>query len=297
MLLQETINNLLHDISIVQHYIENSQGAGFSDMTRLLEGLSIKLFKASHGLVLTNKNLLSPNFPAIDLVDEGHRTAVQVTSNANVKKIRHTLKMFDSHNLGRDYDKLIIHGFVSCSNRNNLPSFCTILSIGQLVGAVADKNDVNLVQDLIDALRQHADFHRIHPYDDLNCLKIVLNCIDRNAVKHRMAQEGDYQEMVKGLNEITELISKGTINQRFKGKSVDDFQDDAMKTFMLKVRDRIGRIVGIVNQNRNGNSSLVWIGPSNMRQIDALKKEIITLSNDVARQYGIAVDLRMMERV
>jgi len=44
-----------------------------------------------------------------------------------------------------------------------------------------------------------------------NCLEIVLNCIDRNAVKHRMDREGNYNKMVEGLTEITELISKGTI--------------------------------------------------------------------------------------
>ena len=51
-----------------------------------------------------------------------------------------------------------------------LPSFCSVLTIGYLVSAVADKNDEALVQDLVDALNQHSDFSRIHPYDDRGVL-------------------------------------------------------------------------------------------------------------------------------
>ena len=61
-MLQQAINNLLHDISLVQLYINKSQDVGFSDMTRLLESLSIHLFRASHGLVLKNKNLASASW-------------------------------------------------------------------------------------------------------------------------------------------------------------------------------------------------------------------------------------------
>jgi hypothetical protein len=293
-MLQQAINNLLHDISLVQQYIKNSQDVGFSDMTRLLESLSIQLFKASHGLVLKNKNLLNPNFPAIDLVDDAQRTAVQVTTNADAKKIRHTLRVFSNHELAKDYDVLIIHGFVDVGRIRDLPSFCTVLTIGNLVSAVADKNDEALVQDLVNALNQHSDFSRIHPYEDRNCLEIVLNCIDRNAVKHRMDREGNYNKMVEGLNEITELISKGTINRKSKGKSLDDFQDQKMKEFMSMVRNLIGKILAILNQCRNGNSEFVWIGPSKMREIDALKLQIIDLSNAVAHQYSIPIRLQII---
>ena len=64
-MLQNTINLLNQDIAIVQQYIKNSQDAGFQDMARLLEGLSIQLFKASHGLILKNKNQLHPTFPPL----------------------------------------------------------------------------------------------------------------------------------------------------------------------------------------------------------------------------------------
>ncbi|HAH49306.1 SMEK domain-containing protein [Gimesia sp.] len=255
-MLQQVLTNLLSDIAIVQRYLEVSQDAGFADMTRLLESLAIHLFKASHGLDLTNKNLFAPNFPAIDLADEAKRVAIQVTVNADAKKIRHTLAKFDEYNLAKDYDSLIIHGFLNCS-RIEVPDHCTVINIGTIVSTVADKNDEELAQHLVDALEQHTDFSRIHPYDDRNCLEIVLRCIDRNALKHRMVCEGSYRDMVKGLNEITELISKGTINRKKKNKSVDDFNDSEIQIFLTTVRNEIGRIVAIVNESRQGGLNLL----------------------------------------
>src|SRR6202035_688318 len=160
--------------------------------------------------------------------------------------------------------------------------------------AVADKNDDGLAQDLVDALQQHSDFSRIHPYDDRNCLEIILNCIDRNAVKHRMACEGDYKEMVTGFNEITEIISKGTINRKSKCKCLDDFQDESMKQFLTTVRGIIGQILALVNKCRSGDSRIVAIPFDQMHHIDRMKQKIVDLSNTIAREHGITISLRMM---
>jgi hypothetical protein len=293
-MLQQTINNLIHDIAFVQLYVKNSQQAGFSDMTRLLESLSIHLFKATHGLDLKNKNFLCPNFPAIDLADDARRTAVQVTTNANAAKIKHTLKMFKDHTLSRDYDTLIILGFISCSSATKLPPFCEVLNMSDLISLVADKNNDDLAQDIVDALQQHSDFSRVHPYDDKNCLEIVLRCIDRSAIKHRMACEGSYADMVKGLNEITELISKGTIDRKQKGKSIDSFSDARIQAFLITVRHTISQIVAIINQCSNANSGLVAIDADQFDEIDRHKNYVIQKANDIALQIGSDLRLQMI---
>lgn len=291
-MLQQALINLNHDIALVQRYIINSQNAGFNDMTRLLESMSIKLFEASHNLKLKNKNLLSPNFPAIDLADDEQKTAVQVTSNATSAKIKHTLKKFQEHGLAKSYDLLIIHGFVDQVKPRQLPSYCTLVSIGQIVSAVADKNNEELVQELADTIQQHTDYSRIHPYDDKNCLEITLRCIDRNAIKHRMSIEGPYKDFVKGLNEITELISKGTIGRKSKSKSVDDFQDQDIIAYLVKVRDLVGQIVGIMNKCRVQGSDFVDIPFQEYGRIDSLKIEIVLLSNAIAAKHGINMTIQ-----
>jgi hypothetical protein len=109
-----------------------------------------------------------------------------------------------------------------------------------------------------------------------------------------MDREGPYHKMVEAFNEITELISKGTIKRKSKGKSLDDFQDEAIKAFLTSVRHLIGQILAIVNQGRNGDSEFVWIGPHDMSQIDSLKRKIVDLSNEIAQQYGISKQLQMI---
>lgn len=109
-MLQQTIINLEYDIALLQLYVGKRQEAGFSDMTRILESLSIKLFKAVYNLDLKDKNTLITNFPTIDLADDLNRTALQVTLSANLPKVKHALKLFSKSDLNRDYDKLFIVG-------------------------------------------------------------------------------------------------------------------------------------------------------------------------------------------
>lgn len=292
-MLHPTIMNLNQDIALVQLYLKNHQKSGFSDMTRLLESLSIKLFHATHGLNLRNQNLLQVNYPAIDLADDCARIAIQVTSNADLKKIKHTIKKFEEHNLRSRFDQLFIFGFLDAKVPKTLPNYCVPLVPSDLVSIVIDKNDQELVQDLIDAVGQHRDYTRLHPYQDERCLEIVLRCIDRNAVKHRMVSEGSAAEMIKGLNEITELISKGTINKRSKGKSVDQFQDGKIQEFLIAVRHKVGEIVGVVNRSRQGGDT-VYLNSESFAQIDGLKRDIIDLSNSIAEYAHVSIKLRLI---
>jgi len=293
LVIQHAIENLQWDISLVQVYITNRRTTGFADMSRLLEGLSIKLFRATHGLVLTNQNLFKPNFPAIDIADDEKKTAIQVTSNADAKKVRHTLKQFDKFKLSGRFDTLIVFGFVNAKAPKSLPAHCKVLGVSDLMNVVIDKQEEEMVQAFVDAMEQHADFSMLHPYQDRPCLEIVLNCIDRNAVKHRMVQEGPYPKMVKGLDEISELISKGTIDKQRKNKSLDQFQDPAIRSFLSEIRDKVGRIVGIVNERKSPGGDFVDLGMQGRDDIDRIKQEIVQLSNAIARKEGLSITLQM----
>ena len=80
------INNLQQDISLIQKFIENDQKSGFQSINRLLESLSIQLFKIIYDYDLTNLNEIKSNYPSIDLADEKRGVAIQVTSKAEAKK-------------------------------------------------------------------------------------------------------------------------------------------------------------------------------------------------------------------
>ncbi len=284
-MLQQTIQNLIYDISLIQQYIKTSQESGFNDMTRILESISIKVFNATHKLNLINKNQLNPNFPAIDLADDVKKIAIQVTTNADAKKIKHTVKQFEKFKLNNQYQELYIFGFLKCTNFKDYPSYCKVIKVSDLISLITDMNDEEIVQEIIDIVQQHSDFSRIHPYDDLDCLKIILNYIDRNAIKHKIYCEGSYSNMIKGLNEISELIGKGTVNKKTKSKSIDDFGDNNIKKFLQNIKNELGKITAILNQSRQQEGDFVYIEDTNFHKIDDIKLNIIKLSNEISDKY------------
>lgn len=294
-MIELTIKNLIQEISSVQQYVKTSQESGFNDMTRLLESMSIGLFKSTHDLKLINKNFLEVNFPAIDLVDDANKVAIQVTSNADAKKIRHTISKFKKFNLEKTYNKLLIFGFLKSSKKlKDIPPYCSIISVGDLISILTDKNDEELIQEVRDCMLQHTDFSKAHPYDDLNCLKIALNYIDRNAIKHRISCEGSYDDMITGLNEITELISKGTVNRKNKTKSLDEFQNENIKKFLQDIRNKIGIITAIVNKSRQPNTSSVYIEETDLYKIDEIKLEIMDLSNKISKDFKCNIEIKQI---
>jgi hypothetical protein len=168
-----------------------------------------------------------------------------------------------------------------------------ILNIDNLVGMLLNAKSTRDIQEVVNAVRMHVDYSRLHPYDDRDCLSILLNTIDRNAIKHRMQIEGNYLDMVEGLNEITELISKGQINGQEKSKSMDQFTDSETIEFMRDTRNRISDILAIMNRRKRGGTDFICLTYEDERNIDELKEAIIKDSNTIATKQGIAFQMSM----
>lgn len=286
------IQNLQQDIALLQRYIDQRSGAGFHDVERMVEALCIPLFRAWKGYDLQNMNQIRVNYPAIDFADAPKRVAVQVTTKATPSKIRETVRVYENENFPNEYDRLYIFGFIKVS-KERVPSYCTVVGIDAIITDLYDRGEEEDVQEVLDAVQRHQSYSSLHPWDDRNCLEIVLNYIDRNAIKHVMAVEGSAKEMVKGLNEISELIGKGQVQRRTKSKSINDFEDVDMKIYLRKVMDVISQIVSIVNSARAGGSDLAIMEPAQMNEIDKLKATIVEESNRIARRYNIPVVLSM----
>ncbi len=287
------LSNLQHDIALLQKYIESRQAVGFHDMERLLEGLFIHILNATFDFQLTNKNQLKVNFPAIDLADDERRISVQVTTNASKAKIAATIDKFELLKMSTAYDQLYIVGFCKAAKFNSTKNII-VYGMDKIVGLLADKGDAEKIQDVIDAIRQHHDYDKIHPYDDVKCLEIVINCIDRNAVKHSIRCEGSYTDMVKGLNEITELITKGKIGRRSKSKSLDDYKDPNIRSYLQGVKNTISDILVIINTRRQGD--FVYLNDVDMEKIDFLKREIIDTTINFSKKFNIPIVLAFRER-
>jgi len=300
VLIESLIKNLNQDIALLKLRIQQDKDAGFNDMSRLLESMSIQFFKAAGIANLESKNQIRVNFPAIDSAD-AHKDggiAVQVTSVADAAKIKKTIESFEKadssgKSLRDKYAKLYIFGFCKASKPKVIPSYCQVIGTGFFVNKLIDLDDEVSIQIAIDSIRRHVDYSSIHPYDDVRCLKIVLGYVGRNAVRHYMCCEGPIDDMTKGLNEISELIGKGTVNGRQKSKAQHEFEDEDIGRFLRHVLSQVGEIKAIINHS--SHDGFVALNQQEMRAIDARKKSIAQSAAEIAASHGIDIQMGMLE--
>ncbi|MBD9642042.1 SMEK domain-containing protein [Pantoea sp. PNT02] len=294
------IRNLQADIALLQLYITQRQKAGFHDMERMVEALTIFMFRALRIGELTNLNQIKVNFPAIDLADNQKKLAVQVTTNATPTKIDKTIAAFEKKNelgvsLKDRYSILYILGFCKVS-KHTIPSYCKLIDTSFLIGELCDKADEDMIHNMLDAIRRHQDYTSLHPWNDKDSLEIVLNVINRNAIKHRMSCEGNLSDMLTGLKEINEIIGKGTIQRKQRCKSIADFKDQSMVKFLRSVTDDLSHIQAIINKSRVNDGDFVNVSYEDMIEIDKLKRNVANSSSDIARAHDIGIIINLIDR-
>lgn len=299
-MIEALIKNLNQDIALLQLRIERDKDVGFNNMARLLESMTIQFFKALNIADLKSKNQIRMNFPAIDAADDykDGGIAVQVTSVADTRKIKKTIKTFEKKDsagksLKDGYAVLYIFGFCKASTTTTVPSYCQVVDPSFFIDRLIDIEDDEKVQMIIESVRRHVDYSSIHPYDDIECLKIMLGYVGRNAVRHYMCCEGNVDDMTKGLKEISELIGKGAVNGKQKSKAHHEFEDQEIGDFLRNVLNEIGGITAIINRsNRNG---FVCLNQQDMMAIDERKRKISESAQLISKIYGITMPLGMHE--
>lgn len=298
-MIESLIKNLNQDIALLQRRIERDKDVGFYDTSRMLESMSIQLFRVLGIAELKSKNQIKVNFPAIDSADDNARIALQVTSVADAKKIKDTIEMFEKQDangksLKGSYDTLYIFGFCKTSSVKTR-DYCQVIDPGFLLNELIEHDDEGKVQLVINAIRRHLDYSSLHPYADIDCLKIMLSHIGRNAIRHYMSCEGDVHAMTKGLNEVSELIGKGSIDGKSKSKALHEFTDQKIAKFLRGVLDQIGGITAIVHK-ASRDDGFVCLSSQNMQALDKRKQAIAESAENIAKLYGIDVPLAMHRR-
>jgi len=88
--------------------VEHLNSLNLQDINVQAEMFYRDLLNLALGYELENINIVERNAQAIDLGDEAARVAIQVTSTADLSKIRHTLHGFVKSDLRSRYDRLIV---------------------------------------------------------------------------------------------------------------------------------------------------------------------------------------------
>jgi hypothetical protein len=97
--------------------------------------------------------------------------------------------------------------------------------------------------------------------------------------------------MVKGLREVSEIISKGKIGRTNKCKSIDDFHDQQIISCLREVRDLISKITGIVNTSRLEGTDMYNIVFDDLEAIDQMKKSIIDKCNLLSKSKNLDINI------
>lgn len=293
------IRNLQSSISLLQLYILNRQKAGFKDMERMLEALCSQVFKAIGIGNFVNMNQIKVNFPAIDLADDAKSIAIQVTSNASPAKIKKTIAAFEKKDksgksLKDKYVKLYIWGFCKFSTPDNaLPPYCEVVGTEFIIDRLVDLGDTEKVITVFNEIIKHETSLHLHPWQDVDCLKIMLFRINRDAVKHRMMAEGSIEKMIGGLQEITQIITTGKLNGRQESKPYPEFHDIDIQNFLVSTLNNISKIKAIVNARKVSGSEFVFLHHEDNFVIDNIKKTITTEACRIAKKFGIKFEISM----
>lgn len=272
-------------LTFLQNYIQNNVKQSFNDLTFSLETVIkdyLNVFEKSDEQ-FTNINFLKHNYPAIDLENKKKSIGVQVTKNADLRKVKKTIDTYNRHRL--IYTQLMIIGLVKSTK--NSPPGVTVYDSEYLI-ELAQHGTSDQKDKVYDILKRQIPWNSLSPLDDKHCFDVVFDVINRSAVRDLTAVEGSFDKMVDGLSEIKEIITTGLI----KGKSI---RAKALVEYAPKIRIRLSEIefdvssiIQICNQNKNQRGSdFLCLKRHETDMIDKLKGDIINKTNKLADDFSL----------
>jgi len=282
---KQKLDEIISLITFLQNYIQNNVKQSFTDLTFNLETVIMDFFNVfeNDNEKYENVNFLQHNYPAIDLVNKHKNIAVQVTTNADLRKVKKTIETYKMHNL--NYTSLVIIGFVKATKKT-LPNV-KIYTSDYLV-KLAKQGTSNQKDDLYEILKRQIPWNSLSPLDDKLCYDIVFDVINRSAVRDYTICEGDFNKMVDGLYEIKEIITTGVIKGKsIRAKALVEYSDK-VKEQLREIEFNVSSIIQICNANKNKRGAdFVCLNQEETKQIDNLKEKIIKKSNELAKMLGI----------
>lgn len=102
------LDDIVYYLTHLRTSVELLNSLNLQDINVHAETFFRDFLNVALGYHLTNINIVEKNARAIDLGDDGERVAIQVTSTADLAKIKHTHKGFVAGGLDSKYDQLVV---------------------------------------------------------------------------------------------------------------------------------------------------------------------------------------------
>ncbi len=283
---QQKRNEIYTLLSFLKTYIQTYVDNSFTDLTFDLERLVssyLNVFEKTDEKFV-NVNSIQHNYPAIDLVSHKKSIAIQVTTNADMRKVNKTIATYQRHSLS--YTKLIIIGFVKAT-KSKSPN-AGIYGMEYLTDLASFASNSQL-DELFEILKRQIPWNSLSPLDDKHCFDVIFDVINRSAVRDYTMCEGDFDKMADGLFEVKEIITTGKIKgKNIRAKALVEFNDKT-KRKLQEVEFYVSHILQICNANKNKrNSDFLCLTRSETDEIDDLKEKIIDSSNALANELGLS---------
>lgn len=268
-------DELIRISSLLVTYVKIAADAGFNDNYAALEEFIKTYYEIVEKYVLTNTNSIKRNYPAIDLVDDARKVAIQVTATAKTGKINKTLAQWVALNKG-DY-KLIIVGVTAKVKSTK----ADVYTFAELIGETKNLN-LNDLQQLLTAFKSRISPNTYSLTTDEACLGNLIDYLNRGALRHMQDHEGSYQNMYASLEEVKKFILSGSV----KGYPISikplSMYSDSTKNTLREIEYRITDILSICDRHRSmdGNISM---GQHEYDRIDELKMQIAHFVDEIKR--------------
>ena len=102
------LKNIAENLALLSREVSILNAVNLYDINIIAEDFFPGLLNLIYGYELKNANHLEKNAPAIDLIDQKNRIAVQVTSDNSSTKIEDTIEEFNKSQAYHLYDRLVV---------------------------------------------------------------------------------------------------------------------------------------------------------------------------------------------
>ena len=289
-LLLNNINDLLVEFTL---HIRQNNYSGKFDINKDAENIAINLLNLVYNYSLTNaNNILSGNFPAVDLFDKEKRIVVQVTSTSDTEKLIYTIEKFIEKKLYIDYDNLYMYILTEKQDIYYKPTKEKIKNITNKVLKFDVKKNIIDNKDIGKEISRFTDIKHIEKiYDYL-----------RDEFEYTIHSKKKYPKELNAFAsyKVSELIGRGelleNINESFKKNNL----------VLIQGMGGIGKTAiakGYIESYKESYSHIAYVEITTTLTEDLLKRlnnidtsfKIDYLIDTVSNIYNLIDRLRIIE--
>jgi hypothetical protein len=281
----QKLKEIISLMTFLQSHIHNSVKQSFTDLTFNLEAVLtdfLNVFEKDNEKY-RNINFVKHNYPAVDLVNDALDTAIQITTNADMAKVKKTVTTYQKFKI--KYSNLVVIGFINATKSK--VSGVTVYDFDHLLSKVKHAN-TKQKDEIYEILKRQIPLNILTPLDDKMCFDVVFDVINRSAVRDYTMCEGDFDRMAMGLYEVKEIITTGVIKGKsIRAKALVEYTEK-VKSKLIEIEFNVSSIIQICNSNKNErHSNFLCLSGPEMDKIDELKSVIIDKTNLLADSFNL----------